>query len=60
MSIEHIAELEETREMQTGLILPEKKMWIYGDAYEYELGWVKKGAKVKITTQSLPGESLSK
>ena len=53
-----IEELEEKREVQTSLILPEEKMWIYGDVYEYELGWVKVNEKVKITTSSLPGEEF--
>ena len=53
-----IKELEDRREVQTSLILPEEKMWIYGNVYEYELGWVKVGAKVKVTTAGLPGEEL--
>ncbi len=55
---EQIKELEEERKVQTSLILPEEKMWIYGDVYEYELGWVKVGARVKINTSSLPGEEF--
>ena len=54
-----IKELENKRKVQTGLILPEKKMWIYGDVYEYELGWVKVDQKIKIATSSLPGEEFS-
>ena len=59
LSQEQIKELEKTREVQTNLILPEKKMWIYGDVYEYELGWVKVGQKVKVTTSGLPGEEFN-
>ena len=55
---EQIKELEEKREVQTSLILPEEKMWVYGEAYEYELSWVKAGEKVRITTSSLPGEEF--
>jgi multidrug efflux pump subunit AcrA (membrane-fusion protein) len=58
LSIEQIGELAKAREVQTSLILPEKKMWIYGDVYEYELGWVRQGEKVKVTTSSLPGEEF--
>lgn len=58
LSEEQIKQLEKEREVQTSLILPEEKMWIYGDVYEYELGWVKAGGKVKITTSSLPGEEF--
>lgn len=58
LSKEQIVELEEKRKVHTSLILPEEKMWIYGDVYEYELPWVKVGAKVKINTSSLPGEEF--
>jgi Cu(I)/Ag(I) efflux system membrane fusion protein len=53
-----IKELEDSREVQTNLILPEEKMWVYGDVYEYELSWIKVGEKVNITTASLPGEEF--
>jgi len=58
LSYEQIEELRQTRKIQTSLILPEEKMWIYGDVYEYELSWLKAGAKVKVTTSSLPGEEF--
>lgn len=58
LSEEQIKELEEEREVQTNLILPEEKMWIYGDVYEYELPWVNIGESVKIITSSLPGEEF--
>ena len=51
-----IEELEKTRQVNTGYILPEEKMWIYGDVYEYELSWVKSGALVEVATESLPGK----
>ena len=56
LSQEQIDELGKIRRIQRNLILPEKTMWIYGDVYEYELSWVKKGEKVKVTTSSIPGE----
>lgn len=59
LSKEQIEELEKKREVETNLILPEEKMWIYGDVYEYELSWVKKDAKVKVTASSLPGEEFN-
>ncbi len=58
LSEEQIKQLEETREIQTNLILPEEKMWIYGNVYEYELSWVKVGEKVKVTAASFPGEEF--
>ncbi|MFH1783160.1 MAG: efflux RND transporter periplasmic adaptor subunit [Candidatus Omnitrophota bacterium] len=59
LSQDQIEELEEKREVETSLILPEEKMWIYGDAYEYELSWVKVGEKVKVIAASLPGEEFN-
>lgn len=59
LSEDQIKELEKTREVHTNLILPEKKMWIYGDVYEYELSWIKTGQKIKVTTSSLPGEEFN-
>ncbi|NQT75170.1 MAG: efflux RND transporter periplasmic adaptor subunit [Candidatus Omnitrophica bacterium] len=58
LSEDQIVGLEEKREVQTNLILPEGKMWIYGDVYEYELGWVKVNGEVKVTASSLPGEEF--
>ena len=58
LSEEQIKELGDKREIQRSLILPEKKMWIYGDAYEYELSWVKVGEKVIVTTSSFPSEEF--
>ena len=56
LSGEQIEGLKKTRKVQTSLILPEEKMWIYGDIYEYELSWVKIGGRVKVTASSFPGE----
>ncbi|MFC1754674.1 efflux RND transporter periplasmic adaptor subunit [Thermoproteota archaeon] len=56
LSLEQIEGLKASREIQSSLVLPEKKMWIYGDVYEYEMNWVKVGAAVKVTTDSSPGE----
>jgi Cu(I)/Ag(I) efflux system membrane fusion protein len=58
LSEEQIKDLESKREVHTNLILPEERMWIYADVYEYELGWVKVGQKIKVTTSSLPGEEF--
>lgn len=56
LSEKQINELENKREIQSNLILPEKTMWIYGDLYEYELPWLKEGQKVEVASQGLPGE----
>lgn len=58
MSDEQIKELEGNKEPQRNLILPEGKVWVYADVYEYELSWIKKGIPVKISTQAYPGEEF--
>jgi hypothetical protein len=59
LSEEQIKELKEKRQVQTSLIFPEKKMWIYGDVYEYELSWIKADQKIKVTASGFPGEEFS-
>jgi len=58
LSMEQINELEKNRDISTNLLLPEAKMWVYGDVYEYELGWIKVGGKVMVIANSLPGEEF--
>ena len=59
MSDGQIKDLELKGGIQSSLILPQEKMWIYGDVYEYELSWVRVGEKVLVTTQAFPGEEFS-
>jgi len=54
LSEEQIEKLKTERKVHTSLILPEEKMWVYGEVYEYELSWVKTGEEVIITTPSFP------
>jgi multidrug efflux pump subunit AcrA (membrane-fusion protein) len=58
LSETQINELEKIRQPHENYILPQEKMWIYGDVYEYELNWVKIGEKVIITSPAIPGEEL--
>jgi len=58
LSTEQIEEIAKTRVVQKGLILPEKKMWVYGDIYEYEISWVHSGSKITVTTESFPGKKF--
>lgn len=58
MSQGQIEELEKTRKIQTNLILPEDRVWVYADVYECELSWVKEGHRVKVITAAFPGEEF--
>lgn len=59
MSDSEIDRLAEGRKTDRGLILPEEKVWVYAEVYEYEMGWVKVGEIVKITATAFPGEEFS-
>ncbi|MDD5070297.1 MAG: efflux RND transporter periplasmic adaptor subunit [Candidatus Omnitrophica bacterium] len=58
LSTDQIKLLERTKSVQQNLVLPEDKMWIYGDVFEYELNWVKVGAYVKVTAIGLAGDEF--
>lgn len=58
MSDEQIRELQESLRPQDSLLLPEDKVWVYADIYEYELGWIKEGLPAIVTTQAYPGEEF--
>jgi Cu(I)/Ag(I) efflux system membrane fusion protein len=58
LSEEQIDGLAIAREAQTNLILPGEKMWIYGDVYEYELPWVKRGSYIKAKPIGLVGKEF--
>ncbi|MCA9398916.1 MAG: efflux RND transporter periplasmic adaptor subunit, partial [Candidatus Omnitrophica bacterium] len=55
---EQIQELGRTKEVQTSLILPGEKMWIYGDVYEYELNWIKEGSHIIARPIGLAGKEF--
>lgn len=58
LSDKQIVDLKKSRKVHTNLVLPEAKMWIYGDAYEYELRWLNYGQKIKVTSSAYPGEEF--
>lgn len=58
MSDAQLVELEEAKESQRSLILPEDKSWVYADIYEYELSWIKEGLPVAVTTSAYAGEEF--
>lgn len=51
-----INELKETKKVHNNLILPEEKVWVYADIYEFEIGLVKVGQKMKVEATAFPGE----
>ncbi|MBI5700176.1 efflux RND transporter periplasmic adaptor subunit [Candidatus Saganbacteria bacterium] len=59
MGEEQIAELEKSGTPQSSLILPEDKVWVYADFYEYEAQWLKAGLEAKIVSPASPGEEYA-
>ncbi|MDD5449818.1 MAG: efflux RND transporter periplasmic adaptor subunit [Candidatus Omnitrophica bacterium] len=59
MSDEQITELEATKTAESSLVLPEDKVWVYAEIYEYELGWIKPGQEAKVMATAFPGEEFT-
>jgi len=55
---DEILELEQKPSLDKSLILPEKKMWVYADVYENELGWVSPGQDTDVSAVAYPGEEF--
>jgi len=54
-----IAELKKNRRPHKNLLLPENRVWIYADVYEYELGSLAVGQKIEAEAAAYPGEIYS-
>ncbi|NQT28966.1 MAG: efflux RND transporter periplasmic adaptor subunit, partial [Candidatus Saganbacteria bacterium] len=59
LSKEEIDQLAKTFKVDSNLLLPEARMWVYADIYEHELSWAKVGNQVQITSVTYPGETFS-
>jgi multidrug efflux pump subunit AcrA (membrane-fusion protein) len=55
LSDEHIEGLAKSRKVDSNLLLPEDKMWVYADIYESEMGWVEAGQQVNVESVAYPG-----
>jgi len=58
LSADQVDELAKTRKVQNNLILPEDRMWIYGDVDEQDVPWIHPGSAVEVTSVSYPGRTL--
>ena len=58
LSLAQIDELRQSRKVDSNLLLPEKKMWVYADIYEYELAWVRVGQRVRVESVAYPGRTF--
>jgi Cu(I)/Ag(I) efflux system membrane fusion protein len=53
-----VRHLRITRKPERSLIMTEGRNWIYADIYEPDLGWVKRGQDVIVTSSTYPGEEF--
>ncbi len=58
LSLDQISRLQRDKKVDSNLLLPESKMWVYADIYEHELGLVRTGAKAKIKSVAYPGQTF--
>lgn len=50
--------LNQTRKPQKSFILPEGRTWIYAEAYELDLGLIRRGQEVIVTSSAVPGSEF--
>jgi Cu(I)/Ag(I) efflux system membrane fusion protein len=53
-----IKHLRRTRKPERSLIIPEGRNWVYADVYEPDIGWVRNGQDVIVTSSAYPGEEF--
>ena len=53
-----IARLRSTRKPERSLIMPEGRNWVYADIYEPDIGWIRNGQDVIVTSSAYPGEEF--
>ncbi|MBI4063409.1 MAG: efflux RND transporter periplasmic adaptor subunit [Elusimicrobia bacterium] len=61
LSQDQINEMSRSSEQSTNLLLgePGGTVWVYAQIYEYEIGLVRPGQRVDLTTPAYPGRSFS-
>lgn len=59
LSDAQISRLANSPNNSINLLLPQGNVWVYAEVYEYEMGALKPGQKVEITTPSAPGETFT-
>lgn len=55
---EHFSDVEADPKHYENLLLPEDKVWVYAQVYEYESAAVKPGQDAAITSRAYPGRSF--
>jgi Cu(I)/Ag(I) efflux system membrane fusion protein len=58
LSSSEIDRLSRNKKIESNLLLPENKMWIYADIYEQDIGMVQPGVKAKISAVAYPEEEF--
>jgi Cu(I)/Ag(I) efflux system membrane fusion protein len=54
-----IRALKQTRITEKSLVIPRGRTWIYADAYEPDLGWIKRGQQATVFARAVPGSKFT-
>lgn len=55
MDDDEIRILKRTRNIERSLVVPDVTSWVYADAYEPDIAWIKRGQRVVVESSALPG-----
>ncbi len=55
MDDDEIRVLRRTRRIDRSLVLPDVASWVYADAYEADIAWIRRGQEAVVVSRALPG-----
>jgi len=58
MDTEEILDLARTGTVTSSLVIPEGEAWVYADAYEADVPWLRKKQQVRVMAPAFPGEEF--
>ncbi|MDH4210365.1 MAG: efflux RND transporter periplasmic adaptor subunit [candidate division WOR-3 bacterium] len=58
MDDDEIRVLKRTRNIDRSLVLPDVASWVYADAYESDIAWIRRGQEAVVVSSALPGMEL--
>jgi Cu(I)/Ag(I) efflux system membrane fusion protein len=53
-----ILHLARTGRVTSSLVMPDGEAWVYADAYETDIPWIRTKQQVRVTVQAYPGEEF--
>lgn len=58
MDDDEIRVLRRTRKIDRSLVLPDVASWVYADAYEADIAWIRRGQDAVVVSSALPGREF--